>query len=218
MSSPLTVKRNDYHKNKKNSTVYTPVGVAKFLFDLLNNKKGIGRHGPCGGGGSCRPAFSTVFDPAIGTGRLTDPWHDAGRTVIGCDIERSPNIKASGMIKGRFEDCTWYEDWPKPDLVLCNSPFNGATGKRLYPEVFLEHIFKLFGQQIPVALFVPMGFRLNQRLKSKRFRWLRDCGSKITSIISLPLDVFDGVEFHSEILVFNVARLDAHYFLPEEAL
>jgi type I restriction enzyme M protein len=67
-------------------------------------------------------------------------------------------------------------------------------------------------------MFVPMGLRLNQRLCSARWRWLRDCGTRITSIISLPLDVFTGVEFHNEILIFNVVGLRPHYFLPEEAL
>jgi type I restriction enzyme M protein len=84
--------------------------------------------------------------------------------------------------------------------------------------VFLEHIIELFGKDIPVALFVPMGFRLNQRRKSKRWRWLRDCGAKITSIMSLPLDIFEGVEFHNEIIIYNVAGLEPHYFLPEEYL
>ena len=37
MASPLTVQRNDYHKNPKPSTIYTPPGVAKFLFDILYN-------------------------------------------------------------------------------------------------------------------------------------------------------------------------------------
>jgi hypothetical protein len=36
--------------------------------------------------------------------------------------------------------------------------------------------------------------------------------------VSLPLDIFPGVEFHAEILIFNVKGIDAHYFLPESAL
>ena len=48
--------------------------------------------------------------------------------------------------------------------------------------------------------------------------WLRDCGAEITSIISLPLDIFPDVEFHAEILIFNVSGIQPHYFLPEEAL
>jgi len=63
-----------------------------------------------------------------------------------------------------------------------------------------------------------MGFLLNQRRKSKRWRWLRDCGAEITSIVSLPLDIFPDVEFHNEILIYNVSGINPHYFLPEELL
>jgi len=206
--NPLSVTRNDYHTNPKPSTIYTPVGVAQFLFDILDP--------------AIRPSDlplsqAFIFDPAIGTGRLTDPWYKAGYRILGCDVEIATE-SGDAIIRGRFEDCTWYEDWPTPDLVLCNPPFNGAPGKQLYPEVFLKHIFELFGTSIPAALFVPMGFRLNQRCKSKRWRWLRDCGAKITSIVSLPLDMFEEVEFHSEIVICNVRGLEPHYFLPEEAL
>jgi len=222
--NPLNIQRNDYRKNKKNSTIYTPAPVARFLFDVLHESvwnitaskvpvvldkgRGVLDHSP----------EITVFDPAIGSGRLTDPWIKAGYRIIGCDIAIDPILVADETIKGRFEDCTWYDDWPTPDLVLCNPPFNGATGKRLYPEVFLEHIFELFGPKQPVVLFAPMGLRLNQRRKSKRFRWLRDCGAELTSIISLPLDTFDGVEFHVEVLIWNVKGIKPHYYLTEEAL
>jgi hypothetical protein len=156
MASPLSVTRNDYRENKKNSTVFTPTGVAQFLFDLLNAKHGL-----------CRHNFYTVFDPAIGNGRLTDPWCRAGRYVIGRDVvARGADTRRFSL--GPFEKMpkpTW-----QPDIVLCNSPFNGAPGRRLYPEVFLEHIFELFGVNIPVVLFVPMGFLKNQRKKSKRWQ------------------------------------------------
>ena len=114
MASPLTVTRNDYHTNKKSSTIYTPVAVAKFLFDTLHPRL-------CKGGSTL-----TVLDPAIGTGRLTDPWFDASYRVIGCDVKPSTVLRAHQTIKGKFEDCTWYDDWPSPDLVLCNPPFNGV--------------------------------------------------------------------------------------------
>ena len=99
-----------------------------------------------------------------------------------------------------------------------NPPFNGCEGKRLYPEVFLAHTFELFDETIPVVLFTPMGFRLNQRRKSARWRWLRDSKAKLTSTVALPLDIFPGVEFHAEILIFNVKGVLPHYFLPESAL
>jgi len=207
MPSPLTVKRNDYRARPKRSDVYTPPGVARFLFDTLSPRF------------LCRfdPKYLTVFDPAIGSGRLTDPWYEAGCRVLGCDTTIKTK-QHNGIIKGRFEDCAWRDDWPTPVLVLANPPFNGAEGRRLYPEVFLQHTFKLFGADQPVVLFAPMGFRLNQRRKSTRWRWLRDCGTKLTTIVSLPLDTFPGVEFHAEILIFNVSGIHPHYFLPETAL
>lgn len=116
---------------------------------------------------------------------------------------------------GRYEDL---EHLARPDLILCNPPFNGAPGKQLYPEVFLRHTFKLFDEKVPVVMFAPMGLRLNQRKHSTRWRWLRDAKARITSIIDLPLDVFPGVECHAEILVFNVPGICPHYFLPDEAL
>lgn len=214
MPSPLTVTRNDYKKNPKASAIYTPPGVATFLYDTLKDAAPIGRQRPKAA--VCRPNFPVIFDPAIGTGRLTDPWRE-GRFIVGCDIEnKDPDCDV--FILAQFEKCGPCVQMAEPDLVLCNPPFNGAEGNKLYPEVFLAHIFRLFGPTVPTVMFMPMGFRLNQRRHSKRFRWCRDSGAKITSIISLPLDTFPGVEFHSEILVFNIRGIQPHYFLPEEAL
>lgn len=205
MASPLTVTRNNYHKNPKASTIYTPPGIARFLFDILHEAKPFaGRN----------LANLIVLDPAIGKGNLVAPWFDAGCHIIGCDVTNI-GLLCHRYYQGRFEDQT---DLPRPDLVLSNCPFNSAPGKQLYPEVFLRHIFDLWGPKTPTVMFVPMGMRLNQRRKSARFRWLRDCGAEITSIVSLPLDAFSNVEFHAEILIFNVSGVRPHFFLPEEAL
>ena len=216
MVSPLTVKRNDYTANPKRSDIYTPSSVAQFLYTTLCNARPLrAARGPCAGGGRCRHSFHLVLDPAIGTGRLTAPWVGSGHYVYGCDIDGQGSAYCNEFCHGRYEDQT---DMVRPDLVLCNPPFNGASGRRLYPEVFLEHTFKLFGYGTPTVMFAPMGMRLNQRRKSTRWRWLRDCGAKLTSIVSLPLDTFPGVEFHAEILIFNVKGIGSHYFLPETAL
>jgi hypothetical protein len=205
MASPLTVKRNDYHERPKRSDIYTPPGVARFLFETLRDAQPLG----------LRDRFTTILDPAIGTGRLTDPWFNSGAYYIhGIDVVDA-GARCHTFDQRRFEDVT---DRARPDLVLCNPPFNGAAGRKLYPEVFLAQTFKLFGVEQPLVLFAPMGMRLNQRRKSTRWRGLRDCGAKLTSIVSLPLDIFPGVEFHAEILIFNVKGIDAHYFLPESAL
>jgi hypothetical protein len=172
MTSPLTVNRNDYTARPKRSDVYTPPGVAQFLFDVLSRKGPVDAHryvrpwnNPEGLSYDRPNCFISVFDPAIGTGCLTDPWR-ATRDVTGCDIvDHKP--RCNPFMLGRFEDQERIV--PMPSLVLCNPPFNGADGKQLYPEVFLRHIFKLFGETMPVALFAPMGMRLNQRKKSSRW-------------------------------------------------
>lgn len=132
MPSPLTVVRNDYRRNPKASVVYTPPGVATFLYDTLKGARPIGRQPPRAA--VCRPNFATILDPAIGTGRLTDPWRQERRWVIGCDIENK-HADCDEFIHGRFED---QEKMIRPELVLCNCPFNGAAGNKLYPEVFLR--------------------------------------------------------------------------------
>jgi hypothetical protein len=53
---------------------------------------------------------------------------------------------------------------------------------------------------------------------AKRYRWLREECPPITSIVSLPRDIFPGCEFHTEILLFNMPKLRPHYLLPEEYL
>jgi hypothetical protein len=207
MTAPLNVKRNDYNKNKKSSVVYTPPGVAQFLHEILYCKVWAGP--------SLDPP--TVLDPAIGGGALTDPWFESGATILGVDINPFFMVNADTMLVKDYLEVQAGE-LPKPDIVLMNPPFNQGAGRKLFPEVFLRKTFELFGTDIAVAMITPMGCRLNQRKKSKRWPWLRDCGARLTSIVSLPLDIFEGVQFHCEVLIFNVPGVEAHYFLPDWAV
>ena len=46
-----------------------------------------------------------------------------------------------------------------------------------------------------------------------RWKWLRDeCPAKITSLMALPLNCFEGVQFHAEIVFFNARHLEPHLF------
>jgi type I restriction enzyme M protein len=66
-------------------------------------------------------------------------------------------------------------------------------------------------------MFTPYGFRLNQSQTSKRWQKFIDKEyPEITSIISLPKDVFEGILFHSEVLAFNMPALKGHYFLQQD--
>ena len=199
------VDRNNFYNEQKNATVSTPSAVSEFLFRLLHAR--INKDGK-------------VFDPCVGKGSLLLPFVDAGFDVVGMDIEHQ-GFKGTivrnflGVRVGTFE---------RPSLVIANPPFNidGKTkelatklsgARPLLPEVWLQKIIELWGTTVPICLFAPYGLRLNQTVKSKR--WSRFVSGEypgITSIVSLPKDVYDDVLFHSEVLIFNVSGLMGHYF------
>jgi hypothetical protein len=77
----------------------------------------------------------------------------------------------------------------------------------------------LFGKDIPLVFFAPIGFRLNHTLTSKRYLKFADgIYPSIVSQIALTRDVYNlepqnrKTEFHSEILIFNIPNLKPHYF------
>ena len=195
MSLPYTVKNNNYHNNKKNSTIYTPAALSNYLYELLHahiNPK-------------------VIVDPSIGRGSLVKPWRNKKCTTIGIDIDKRSKRYCNKFICSKFEDIKKWT-YKMPDLILVNPPFNGAPGRKLYSEVFLRQIVELFGSNVPVVLFAPMGFRLNLTVNSSRWNWLKET-IEISSIISLPKNCFNEVVFHTEILIFNMPKLKAHYFM-----
>jgi type I restriction enzyme M protein len=217
MSAPLTVTRNNYIEKPKRADIQTPQWLADRLAQIV------------------KPYFEgmrlrlEVLDPACGHGNLLRPFiandDEDCWNLTGVDIAAvlHGDVKLKTVfICGKFEDIdTW--TYREPHLIMCNPPFNGHESKALYPEVFLRHIDKLFGCKIPLVLVCPMGMRLNQRMKTtgkgtaqKRWEYLRD-NWDITSIMTLPLDVFDNdVLFHAEVLFFNMPGLKPHYFINEK--
>lgn len=201
---PLNVKRNNYLKNPKSSNIKTPLGLCKFLYLLVHKKISSG----------------WILDPCCGDGRLLYYFSERdNRATAGFDVRCKIKKKGVGMFFAddflKIYDKFSYE----VALVICNPPFNQGVGKKLMPDVFLRKIFELYGSDIPVILFSPMGFLLNQRKRSERWHFYRDeCDGKITSIISLPLDIFEDVQFHSQILIWNIPDLKTHYWVPEKYL
>lgn len=205
--NPLSTAKNPYYDNRKDATVFTPHRVAEFLFYIIYEEY-------------ANPMdISTVVDPCVGKGSLLKPWAPFFKT-IGYDVEDFGVPFIDRFERGDFFEAT--PDHPA-DLVVCNPPFNKdlkntSAGNRLIPEMFLDRIFEVWGEATKAVLFAPMGMRLNQRIRSKRWRAMRDRLARITSIVSMPLDIFPGVEFHNEILLFNMPELEPHYFLPEEVV
>lgn len=202
------VDRNNFYKHEKKATIFTPDYVSEFLYDLLHDriKKDIG----------------VIIDPCVGQGSLLKPWKKNGYDVMGIDIENQgfPDTKVKNYLEVRKGEIN-----EKVSLVIMNPPFNIDSktkqyikehygGRPLLPEVWFAKAIELFGSNTPIVMFTPYGFRLNQTENSKR--WVKFINAEyppITSIISLPKDVFENILFHSEILIFNIPKLSGHYFV-----
>ena len=138
-----------------------------------------------------------ILDPCCGDKRLTE--------LFNCEIINYEIKEGKDFLKEeKFIDC---------DFVIMNPPFNIGSGRKLSVDVFMDKVLSLVDNEIPIIMICPMGFRLNQRIKSKRWRKIRDNYPEISSIISLPLDIFDDTLYHSEIICFNCDRFNPHYFL-----
>jgi len=215
MPYPISVKKNDYTKNVKKSSIQTPPNVCQFLYELIS---------------PFMQKIAYICDPCAGEGNLLGPFIKNNYTCYGFEIT---DFMDSRCFKANYLLLT--KDWFKDDeinrtnLILINPPFNQTETSKEYlrvmkktraflPELFLDKTWELFGTDIPCVCFVPMGMRLNQRRNSTRFKKMRDDYPAITSIISLPIDIFPDVIFHSEILIFNLPELKPHYFLTEEEL
>lgn len=190
------IQRNNYNKNEKSSTIYTPDYLVKQIWKIIKQSE---------------IDIYNLLDPSVGTGALIDGFESY---TFGVDIE-DHNLNLKHFIQKKFEETTEtnFEGY-HPDLVICNPPFNGHPSRKLYPEVFLRHIVELFGN-VPIVMIAPPTLRLNQRKASKRWRFMRD-NVKITSILTLPIDIYEDVLFHSEVLFFNIPNIEPHYFLEIE--
>jgi len=204
------VDRNNFYERQKKSTIQTPAGVSQFIYELLHDK--VAR-------------ADKVLDPCVGEGSLLNPWKKSGFKVIGIDIEDQgfPGTRVRNYLTLTRRDIR-----DTPGLVVMNPPFNidpktkkhlvdAYGGRPLLPEVWLQKAIELFGKSIPIVLFTPYGLRLNQTMQSKRWCKFADGAyPEICSIISLPKDIFNGILFHSEILIFNIKGLKGHYFYNGE--
>jgi type I restriction-modification system DNA methylase subunit len=204
------VDRNNFYRNEKKATIFTPDFVSEFLYDLLqshiNKNAGI------------------IIDPCVGQGSLLKPWKRGGYAVMGIDIEQQgfPNTKVKNYLEVQKEEIKEHIS-----MVIMNPPFNidkktkkyiqtNYGGRALLPEVWFSKAIELFGPRVPIVMFTPYGFRLNQTENSTR--WLKFINAEyppITTIISLPKNLFENILFHSEILTFNLPKLNGHYFVKD---
>jgi len=205
MAQAYSVDKNNYLKNTKNSAIFTPPSISKWIAKLIANEiKDI----------------TVLFDPAVGSGNLLNPYE--GKIKIGCDIVDF-GAKIDNFIKADFLDSK-EDDYGVEVAVIANPPYNHSDASRakwgkdqLLPELMIDKSFKMFGKKTPMVWIVPMGLRLNTRCNTKkqgeRYRNIRDNWGEITSICSLPLDCFHNPDFDNDypVQVKSPAKFKKNY-------
>ena len=141
-----------------------------------------------------------ILDPCSGDSRLTNKFNC---NTIEYEIKNDKDFLA----ETNKIDC---------DFVIMNPPFNvGGSGRKLAVEVFMDKVLELVDNETPIVLITPMGFRLNQRKNSARWKKVAKDYPAITNILSLPIDTFEDTLFHTEVLFFNTPKLNPHYFIKD---
>ena len=187
--------------------IYTPKRLSEFLFSIIspNVKKEDG----------------FVLDPCVGNGSLVDPFITDGYDVVGIDI------KDQGFMNCEILDYLLIEKWERdvPSIVMIHPPFSDNKSKEKYvslglykhymecTEKFLYKTIKLFSKNIPIVFFVPFSFRLHYRFKNNIK--MDNSGADfpdITSIVSLPINIFNDYFIYAEILIYNINNLKPHYY------
>src|SRR3546814_5633056 len=116
---------------------------------------------------------------------------DGSSDVCSSDLQGFPNTIEKNDLEVRKSHIR-----QKPSLVIMNPPFNidsktkeyvkaNYGGRPLLPEVWFQKALELFGRSVPIAMFTPYGFRLNQTDNSSRWKkFIEGEYSEITSIVS----------------------------------
>jgi len=180
--------------NLSDNIVITPPEVANEIYNTLKRKQ-----------------IHNILDIGCYRGDLTKPFKKKKNVnIIGIDVLDEYKNNFDYFIHKDFLQTT-KDDFKNLniDLIITNPPFsrNPKTGK-LYPLDFLKHIFKLFGDNIPVVIIVPNYFLYNSK---KRMDYLNNLN--ITKITNIHKDVFKGVKVECNILYFNIKTKIKHSFL-----
>ena len=204
------VTKNNYYEKPKENCIMTPPGLAEYIHERVR-MSGI--------------PIKTVLDPSVGTGNLLKPF-------LGCDLV-GIDVIDYGWRDGRFilGDFLNQEKVPGVDIIVCNPPWNRSSiseipGRPLIPELFARRVFDLYGNDMPLVLFAPVGFLFNQKIILKKQRGsdrrraflCQYKDAKITLIMTPPLDTFPDVLMQFMVLVYNIPQPEAHSWVPDEYL
>ena len=176
------------NKGTKDIVIKTPKQIIELIYDKLKRKP-----------------YQTILDIGCHTGDLSRPFkRKKGISIIGVDVLNDSNENIDTFIHQDFLKTTLSDYNIKPDLILCNPPFGTYENTNIpIPELFLEHIFLLFGDNIPLVYIVPNWITDNSKRRMIKFQ-----NYNITKQIQLEKNIFDDVLIHSKILFFNIIFKD----------
>lgn len=179
--------------NIKDSTVETPEFLAEIIFSEVKRKP-----------------FKNILDIGAYRGNLSKPFkRKADSFITGLDILRDYEKNFDNFIYKDFLE-TKRKDFPLiPDLVISNPPFqSNKEHNKLYPELFLDKIFQLFGKTQPVIMIVGHWFLSNS---SKRIDKLNEYN--ITKTMTLHKSIFKPMSVEASVLFFNIKTKKPHEFI-----
>ena len=180
----MSIYNKSNNTGEKPSDIKTPLHLCNYLYNLVKDKYD-------------KPN-KVILDCCAGDKRLTN------------------NFKYAQIITYEIKEGTDFLEEDRHlnvDLCIFNPPFNAGTGKKLLIETFLDKVLELCNFSIGIIMITPMGFRLNNNFNSKRrVNFKKNKYPEITSIISLPMDIFYNTLFHCEVLIFNIDFLKPHYW------
>ena len=192
---------NNNSQNLKDQTVNTPSIVSEKIYQDLKRKH-----------------IHTILDIGSGEGALSDPFRRKKNIkIIGNDITDENRPHYDHFIHKDFLQTTKedYQDL-NIDLIVSNPPFQSSKEhNELYPFLFLEHIFKLFGSSMPVVMIVPQWLLSSS---DKRITALQQMN--ITKTITLHGRVFktdsNNISVESSVLYFNIKTRKSIEFLESK--
>ena len=192
---------NNHSQNLKDNVVNSPSIISEKIYNDLKRKH-----------------IHTILDIGSGAGQLSDPFRRKKNIrIIGNDITNEHQNHYDHFIHKDFLTTT-KEDYKDVniDLIVSNPPFQSSKEhNQLYPFLFLQHIFQLFGEHIPVIMIVPQWL-----LSSSNKRIIELNQMNITKTITLHGKIYQTAEncvsVESSILYFNIKTSKSIEFLESK--
>jgi len=176
------------NKGTKDIVIETPSQVSNLIYQKLKRKP-----------------YRVILDIGCYNGELSKSFkRKKDIFIIGIDILDDNSDSYNQFIHKDFLETTKEDYTTMPDLILCNPPFGTYKDTNTpIPELFLDYIFKLFGENIPIVFIVPNWITDNSKRRIVKFQ-----NFNITKQIQLEKNIFSNVLIHSKILFFNILFRD----------